>query len=279
MAPAPCGCASKTWANGLPGAILVMSRCAVDRCAPNQTAICWPNRDLFHTNPELYGQRNVRREPPTDSGNRNSGQNSAGHNDANHRRTPGAVVQPKTDCFRPTNPPQLYNELDAFWHRELTRRGLPYRSPRWGGATNNVRFAAYQRWNETIFYNPQDYDIFAFSDGKEIIVLWLAHEFGHHIQQLLGSTNRKMLEELTSDELAGLFVRFLHDRNCPAARGNTQDLTRLKTHIEETMIDNSSPTDPAAHGRTDQRWNAFLYGYENGADVLRRLLMLTPRRP
>lgn len=104
--------------------------------------------------------------------------------------------------------------LDAYWATVFEANGIAYRSPRAEVLSDftsspcpvsyNMGPAAYCPSDQTIYVNP--YDPMWSYDPAALYVI-LGHEFGHHVEWLLGFPDEISVEsEQRSDCMAGAFV-------------------------------------------------------------------------
>lgn len=195
--------------------------------------------------------------------------------------------------------------LDSFWDPQLAERGVTYTEPGvvlfsdqtttgCGTATSAVG----------PFYCPADeqtyYDTAFFSDlvnsygssggplAQEYVV---AHEFGHHIQQLTGSSagrnadpqgpeSASVRTELQADCYAGLWAR--HAASTPAPGSDIPFLAPFtETDINDALSAASAVGDDRiqasatgqvnpeswTHGSSEQRQAWFLAGYNDGGSL------------
>jgi predicted metalloprotease len=138
--------------------------------------------------------------PQLDSGSANStGQQESSEELQTRCNTPGALDQ-YTDCRLI----KVYNIADNAWADEFQRRGIEYHAPKLAFFDNAANTDCGQASAEVgPFYCPGDEEIYldlAFLDqlqaqlgaGGEFAQAYiLAHEYGHHLQTLLG-TERKV---------------------------------------------------------------------------------------
>jgi uncharacterized protein len=175
---------------------------------------------------------------------------------------------------------EIEEAANEFWAAAFKAAGKPYRAP------TLVKAASDQRIRSTCgnsrgadhSYCPEDEAVYLDwdSDGETSIVnLWdddrsfvivttMGHEWGHHVQHLLGvfdvpdADARNVEFENQADCLMGIFAN---------AYGKTSDwVTRadLRDAIADTVEsgdDPDTPTDERTHGTPDQRVEAFLRGY------------------
>jgi len=185
-------------------------------------------------------------------------------------------------------------DIDTFWAMTFADAGLEYHAPdgvvavtrnsqifRGCGTAKDVVDIGvfYCTLDETIYYDPdfQDYLIDALGDSVWDIVI--AHEWGHHVQQLLGldySSNPELdggyytIElEQQADCMAGIFLQ-----NWTAIGDADDDNLRVGLTIMNAIGDPSGSAwdDVLAHGDGDMRQEAFLNGFDNGFSGCRMTL-------
>jgi len=184
---------------------------------------------------------------------------------------------------------QLTRSINTFWAKSFASWGYRYRAPRliqWyntgraapvhpdceddeladGFITLNVAYSN-ETWGDgNSFYCPADeklyldYRFFQFlinSDDYAAGVI-LAHEWGHHIQTVLGGNRpRGAGFELEADCFAGLSSRY----GVQTRLLNTGDIN-WGAHMLSLVGDTTTGDD--AHGTPAQRKGWFLYGYKTG---------------
>jgi hypothetical protein len=98
-------------------------------------------------------------------------------------------------------------------------------------------------------------------DGR--VGLVIAHEFGHHVQRLLGWSSRRSTNyaryELQADCYAGAFFAW-GERVGLMERGDTNQATVLLGYLGDS--DGTPWWEPSAHGGHSDRQEWFTYGYE-----------------
>lgn len=164
-------------------------------------------------------------------------------------------------------------EINAFWRDAFAGAGLPYltagvywvpdgqsASTRCGRGRLGGPF--YCRVDRTIYLDGAFFDdLWAFKEDAAVVVV-IAHEWGHHVQHLLGIDRLRrtgMAIELQADCLAGMFLRHA------ALQQRLQD-----GDLEEAIAVSSRSGDPSwtrpedrrAHGSGAQRVSAFRRGYD-----------------
>lgn len=181
-----------------------------------------------------------------------------------------------------------YAEIDAFWARTFHDAGKEdaYRAP--GGVvdvTSNAQISAgcgtakqiedrgmyYCTIDETIYYSGEFRDLVIDNVGEWAWITGVAHEWGHHIQQVMGFDQSAQPEldqgyytielELQADCLSGMYSQDAY------ARGVIGDKQiREADAIMEAIGDPTGTKwdDPDAHGTSEQRQASFTNGFENG---------------
>ena len=175
--------------------------------------------------------------------------------------------------------------IDTFWAETFDAAGLEYDPPgdivaidaepfeTGCGVERNIDEAAiyYCTVDDTIYYSPEFRSLVIEFTGPYGWYNIVAHEWGHHIQDLLGidaSRNPELDDgyyvieiELMADCLAGVYAQDA------TARGTIEEdevddaeaITEASGDLEDTAFD-----DEQAHGTGEQRVEAFFTGYEDG---------------
>jgi predicted metalloprotease len=195
-----------------------------------------------------------------------------------------------------------FASLDTFWAQALpAQAGVKYRTPTMNeysgsvdtpcGTASNAVGPFYCPADETIYIDVSFFDQlvsqFGGPDGNLAEEYVVAHEFGHHIEQLDGSMNRanrggtgadsdSVRIELKADCLAGMWA----DNATTTDRGDgkpyMQPITQSDLqnalgaaasvgddHIQQSMTGRVNP-ESFTHGTSAQRENWFTTGYNNG---------------
>lgn len=180
---------------------------------------------------------------------------------------------------------EAYRELDYFWAQIFSDWGTEYRppadmigvrvegTPSGCGALEDVDeiFAFYCTLDETIYFNPDMRDVIVQRFGQAAWDMVMAHEWGHHIQNISGMYVTKSPElfgghysiehELMADCLSATFMQ-------DATVRGTYDMRSIREM--DQMIDlfgdatGTSWDDVTAHGTSEQRRQAFQTGFDDG---------------
>lgn len=101
--------------------------------------------------------------------------------------------------------------------------------------------------------------------GDFAVAMILAHEQGHHVQNLLGILQDPRFytiqRELQADCLAGIWGRSVYEEGS-LERGDVEEAVQSLQNVAD--LPGTPPTDPAAHGNEQQRVDAFMTGFESG---------------
>lgn len=168
----------------------------------------------------------------------------------------------------------VLNDIDAFWAEEFAANGNDYYAAGTTPVTEVVysscgSFGPYD--NPAAFCPPEDTVYYSIPLSQEIRTnigdfAWitvLAHEWGHHVQLLLGIEPELTIDrELQADCFAGAYAR----------RALQQGFLQ-EGDITEAMVINIMSGDPiemeemadGAHGSSDYRVTSFMEGYFDGA--------------
>ena len=194
------------------------------------------------------------------------------------------------------------NSLNAFWPQYLAQYNRKYPQPKtvlFNGGTNTGCGAAtsevgpfYCPADQTAYFDPGFFqelvDRFGSSGGPLAQEYVVAHEFGHHIQNLLGTIDRAQQDpqgpesgavrvELQADCYAGLWVRYATTTKDPHTGQpfleplKTQDLQDALSaassvgddRIQKAATGRVSP-ESWTHGSSAQRQKWFYQGYQSG---------------
>lgn len=168
---------------------------------------------------------------------------------------------------------------NTFWAARFREIGKPYRAPKVVKAHEGQRITSlcgnsrgaehsYCGTDETVFLNwdwDTDNDI-SFEtlwddDRSLVIVTTVAHEWGHHVQQLLGIfdiSTRSVEVENQADCLMGVFIASYNQSSDWVTSADMRDA------IEDTRDagdDSGTALAERTHGTPDERVEAFMRGY------------------
>jgi hypothetical protein len=164
-------------------------------------------------------------------------------------------------------------EINAFWRDVFAGAGVSYipagvswvevgQMARTGCGRGYLSGPLYCRIDRTIYLDSEFFqELWAFKEDAAVVVV-MAHEWGHHVQDLLGTDGRRrsgLTIELQADCMAGMFFRHA------AAEGRLQegDLDEaVAVSLRSGDPSSRSPTDRRAHGSGEQRVSAFRQGYD-----------------
>lgn len=164
----------------------------------------------------------------------------------------------------------LVEQLDAFWGGVFAAEGLAYSPPipRWvaGGevitnacGTGRLSGPAYCGGDRSVsLYVPFFVDLWA-SNKDFAVATVIAHEWGHHIQVLLGVRVLGLRRELQADCMAGMFARYADDRGV-LEPGDVDEALSISFESGDLEPENLR----TGHGSPEQRVESFLRGYNRG---------------
>ncbi|MGO4187616.1 KPN_02809 family neutral zinc metallopeptidase [Pseudarthrobacter sp. TAF60_1] len=210
----------------------------------------------------------------------------------------GADADARLDC-RITG---TVNSLNAFWPAYLKDYGVQYPQPKaviFSGGTNTGCGAAttavgpfYCPTDTTAYFDPGFFqelvDRFGSSGGPLAQEYVVAHEFGHHVQNLLGNLDRAQQDpqgpesgsvrtELQADCYAGLWAKHASSTPDPATgqpyleKLTQQDINDALSaassvgddRIQKAATGRVSP-EGWTHGSSEERQRWFARGYQTG---------------
>lgn len=166
----------------------------------------------------------------------------------------------------------VLTDLSAFWNSEFAIAQRDYWTPdivvlgepvATACGTLSAEFGpgAYCSANATLYYAPVWFQTFESSGHDFAMMTVLAHEWGHHIQLVLGIQWRVDKEyELQADCLAGVYARHAEQQGL-APSGALADSIRLSALSGDV---GALPRDAPEHGSGAERAIAFINGYESG---------------
>jgi len=212
---------------------------------------------------------------------------------------------PATQSSRSQNPEEeelkqfvavVLGKTEDVWSDVFRKNGRQYREPTLVLFTDQVRSACgiagaavgpfYCPGDEKVyidlaFYEELRRQFNAPGDFAQAYVV--AHEVGHHVQKLLGITERvdamsarsndveanqlSVRLELQADFFAGVFARYVQNQNLLEA-GDIEEALRAASAVGDDQIQRRTTgtvvPDSFTHGTSEQRLRWFKKGYETG---------------
>jgi predicted metalloprotease len=212
---------------------------------------------------------------------------------------------PATQSSRPQNTEEedlkhfvavVLGKTEDVWSDVFRKNGRQYREPTLVLFTDQVRSACgiagaavgpfYCPGDEKVyidlaFYEELRRQFNAPGDFAQAYVV--AHEVGHHVQKLLGITQRvdamsarsneveanqlSVRLELQADFFAGVFARYVQNQNLLEA-GDIEEALRAASAVGDDQIQRRTTgtvvPDSFTHGTSEQRLRWFKKGYETG---------------
>lgn len=180
---------------------------------------------------------------------------------------------------------ETYRELDTYWAQIFSDWGKEYRAPAdmigvrvegtptGCGTLDDVEaiFAHYCTRDEIIYFNPDMRDLIVNNFGQAAWDMVMAHEWGHHIQNISGMYVTKSPElfgghysiehELMADCLSATFMQDATVRDIYDMRSIREMDQMINLFGDAT---GTSWDDVSAHGTSDQRREAFQTGFDDG---------------
>jgi len=192
---------------------------------------------------------------------------------------------------------KVLGATEDVWRQEFQKRGAEYREPRlvlFSGAVQSACGNAQSAMGP--FYCPGDEKVYLdmtfFRDLSEGLgatgdfaqAYVIAHEVGHHVQNLLGISDKvqamrgQMSEreynqvsvrmELQADFFAGLWARHADEMRRILEQGDIEEALNAASSIGDDRLQHRSQghivPDAFTHGTSEQRVRWFRRGYETG---------------
>jgi predicted metalloprotease len=188
-------------------------------------------------------------------------------------------------------------ETEDVWNELLPQYGIQYEEPRLVLFTNSVQSACGSASSAMgPFYCPQDRQVYidlAFyqelrdrfgAPGDFAMAYVVAHEIGHHIQNLMGTSGKlqelrsqvsekeynrySVMLELQADFYAGVWAHHAHRMDTILERGDIAEALNAANAIGDDMLQRRSQgyvvPDAFTHGTSEQRVRWFRKGFETG---------------
>jgi uncharacterized protein len=125
--------------------------------------------------------------------------------------------------------------------------------------------------DETVYIDETFFDElqkrFGGSSGDVAQAYVIAHEIGHHVQALTGTSGQSIERELEADCYAGLWAHSIKDQGVFEKDEIKEALDAAAAvgddHIQKTTMGRVNP-ESWTHGSSEERVNAFMKGYTSG---------------
>lgn len=191
----------------------------------------------------------------------------------------------------------LKGDNEEIWQKVLAAEGIRYRPAKMvvytektrtpGGIADARMGPFYLPANETIYIDPsffRELEQRFKAEGDFAQAYVIAHEVGHHIQKLLGLTDKVHSQqgriskteynklsvrlELQADFLAGVFARHAQEKFDFLEKGDIEEAMRCAEAIGDDRIQEHAQghiqPDLFTHGTSAQRKRWFMRGYNSG---------------
>jgi predicted metalloprotease len=233
---------------------------------------------------------------PIDTG---SGPGSSGRQESADELEKRCNTDGALDTYTDCRLIKVYNVADATWKDEFARRGVDYSSPRLAFFTRQTRTGCGAASAEVgPFYCPADQEIYfelGFLDqlqqqfgaqGEFAQAYIAAHEFGHHLQTLLGTERQvraaqqrdpdhageySVALELQADCYAGVWSKLADQRSqggIALTQANIAEAVNAAEAVGDDRIQQKTQgrVDPESwtHGSAEQRSSWFSRGFKGG---------------
>ncbi len=173
-------------------------------------------------------------------------------------------------------PEAVGSDVNAFWAAQFADAGLGYSSPGFVSVTGEsttgcgpvspdvIGPAAYCLVDSTIYYSPAYLDLYASEADPTAYYVIIAHEWGHHIQLLLGSDATVSAEtEQQADCASGVYLADAVARGFAPAGSLNRGFGLSIRAGDPTFLPDGFQT----HGNGAYRGIAFMQGYMNGFEA------------
>jgi len=243
----------------------------------------------------LMGGNGSALQLPTTSGAAASGQPAESTSELQARCNSAGALEQYADCRLI----KVFNVADDVWSEEFARRGVPYATPRFAFFTGSTTTGCGRAQAQVgPFYCPPDQEIFfelgflqqlqdQFGAQGEFAQAYIvAHEYGHHLQTLLGTEQEaralqqqdpsranlySIALELQADCYAGVWSNLAGKRGeggIALTQANIAEAVNAAQavgddRIQEKVQGRVTP-ESWTHGSAQQRAKWFLTGYRSG---------------
>jgi predicted metalloprotease len=232
---------------------------------------------------------------PVNGGQVGSGSSGESQQQLQQRCNSSGALQKYTDCRLI----KVYNVADTVWSQEFQRRGLPYNAPRIVFFTSGTQTGCGAASSSTgPFYCPADQELYfdlGFlqqlqdqfgAQGQFAQAYIVAHEFGHHLQTLLGTepkvraaqernpslANRYSVAlELQADCYAGVWANLAdasRQNGINLTADNIKEAQNAAAAVGDDRIQKETQgrvnPESFTHGTAAQRSGWFTTGYKTG---------------
>lgn len=166
----------------------------------------------------------------------------------------------------------VLSDLNAFWGEQFAAAAREYWMPSivvlgepvdtaCGWLSAEFGPGAYCSANATLYYAPGWFQSFESIGHDYALLTVLSHEWGHHIQLLLGIQWRADKNyELQADCLSGVFARDAEEQGLAPAGALADSIRLAALSGDAKVLPNGAPE----HGSGAERAIAFMNGYEAG---------------
>ena len=166
----------------------------------------------------------------------------------------------------------VMDQLDAFWRGLFAEAAATYRSPSVIALVDVIEtgcgfagpgdFALYCRLDETIYYSAAGFAEHEREVGDFSPIVVTAHEWGHHVQNLVGLTPEPgNAFELQADCLAGAYSSEAGQQGLLDPGDLTEAIDTSVLHADPLGLPQDAP---GRHGINDDRVTSFMRGYLDG---------------
>jgi predicted metalloprotease len=232
---------------------------------------------------------------PVNGGQVGSGASGESTEQLRARCNSSGALQKYTDCRLI----KVYNVADTVWSQEFARRGIPYQKPRIVFFSGGTRTGCGNASSSTgPFYCPADQELYFDLDflqqlqdqfgaqGQFAQAYIVAHEYGHHLQTLLGTESKvraaqernpsqanrySVALELQADCYAGVWAKLAdqsQQNGINLSQDNIAEAQKAAAAVGDDRIQQETQgrvnPESFTHGTAQQRKDWFTTGYTSG---------------